>query len=249
MENQKWETKITKHDENGDPIVRGYNLVDLIKKVNFTQAIFLVLKGELPTSNEEKLLNAILVSSIDHGVEAPSTTIARLTVSNGVQTSTAIGNGIASIGDSHGGAAEALAKILQENQEKPAAEIVSEFKDKKKRIPGFGHKIYTVDPRTQSLIEIAKETGFDGKFLIKALEIEAILEKSSGKKLPLNIDGIIAALMSGLGFDWRLGKSFFVISRVVGIAAHVFEEQTTAKPVRRISENEIEYSGPEKRNL
>ena len=246
---EKWTTAISTHAENGDPIVRGYNLVELIEKLNFTQTIFLVLKGELPSENEERLLNAILVASVDHGVEAPSTTIARLTASNGVPSATAIATGIASIGESHGGAAEALAKILQENVDKTASAIVSEFKEKKKRIPGFGHKVYQTDPRTQELLKIALSTGFQGRFVKLCLEIETELEKSSGKKLPLNIDGGIAALMSEMGLDWRLGKSLFIISRVVGIAAHVQEEQSTAKPVRRISEADINYTGPEKRSI
>lgn len=249
MASEKFETTISTHDENGNPIIRGYDLIDLINKVSFTESIFLVLKGELPNEKEAKLLNSLLVSSIEHGVEAPSTTIARLTASNGIPSSTAIAAGVASIGDSHGGAAEALAKILQENAEKPAIEIVAEFKETKRRIPGFGHKIYKIDPRTQALLEIAKQTGFDGKFVKLCLEIEKELEKTSGKNLPLNIDGTIAALMSELGFDWRLGKSLFIISRVVGIAAHVHEEQKTGKPVRRISEEDVNYTGSEKRNL
>lgn len=247
MFEEKFETKITTHDENGEPIVRGYNLIELTEKLNFTQTIFLILKGDLPNEKEERLLNALLVASIDHGVEAPSTTVARITASAGVPSSTAIANGIATIGESHGGAAEALAKILQENKDKTATEIVSGFREKKKRIPGFGHKIYDIDPRAQTLLKIAHTLGFHGKFVTLTLEIGRELESSSGKKLPLNIDGAIAALMSELGFDYRFGKSLFIISRVVGIAAHVHEEQTTARPVRRISEEDVEYTGPEKR--
>ena len=82
-----------------------------------------------------------------------------------------------------------------------------------------------------------------------AQDIESELEKSSGKKLPLNIDGITAALMSEMGFDYHLGKGLFIISRVVGLVAHVNEEQSTNKSVRRLSEDEIEYNGPQKRSL
>lgn len=246
---EKWITKITTHNENQEPIIRGYSLIELIKKTTFTQSVFLVLKGELPTEKEEKLFNALLVASIDHGVEAPSTTVARITASSGVPSSSAIAAGVASIGENHGGAAESLAKILQKSSDKSANEIVAEFKNKGKRIPGFGHKIYKVDPRTQTLLKIAQENGFGGKYIKLALEIEKELENSSGKKLPLNIDGAIAALMSELNFDYRLGKSLFIISRIVGIAAHVHEEQTTAKPVRRLSEGDIDYQGPQERKL
>jgi len=246
---EKWSTEITGHDENGEPIVRGYNLLDLIQKLNFTQAIFLVLKGELPNEKEEKMFNALLVSSIDHGVGAPSTTVARIAASSGVSTSAAIATGVAAIGENHGGAGEAAAKMLQKKVDKSAAEIVAHFKEKDKRIPGYGHKIYKdEDPRTTTLLKIAQETGFHGKYVKKALEIADELEKSSGKKLPLNIDGAIAAVMSEMGFDWHLGKSLFIISRVSGLAAHVAEEQKYGK-LRRLSEEEIDYLGPKNRNL
>lgn len=255
MASEKFETTISTHDENGNPIIRGYDLIDLTNKVSFTESIFLVLKGELPNEKEAKLLNSLLVSSIEHGVEAPSTTIARLTASNGVPSSTAIAAGVASIGDSHGGAAEALAKILQENADDPKAAklLVNKYKTEGKRIPGYGHKIYKdKDPRTEMLIKIANETGFGNKYVKLALEIENELTEAyaaKDTKVPLNIDGAIAALMSELGFDWRFGKSLFIISRVVGIAAHVHEEQTTGKPVRRISEEDVNYTGSEKRGL
>jgi citryl-CoA lyase len=78
---EKFITSITTHDENGEPVIRGKKLIDLIQNYNFTQSIFLVLKGQLPNEKEEKLLNALLVASIDHGVEAPSTTVARIAAS------------------------------------------------------------------------------------------------------------------------------------------------------------------------
>jgi citryl-CoA lyase len=145
------------------------------------------------------------------------------------------------MGEFHAGAGEACAKLLQENVNKTAGEIVEEYKTKGKRVPGFGHKVYEVDPRTQALAKVAHPLGFHGKYVNLALEIQNELEKSSGKKLPLNIDGMTAALISEMGFDYRLGKSFFAISRIVGLAAHVFEEQTTGKPVRRISSEEVDF--------
>ncbi len=246
MSEKNWSTKITTHDEDGNPIVRGYNLLDLIDKVNFTQGIFLVLKGELPKENEEKMLNALLVASIDHGVGAPSTTVARVAASSGVESSAAIAAGVASVGKVHGGAAEKLAKHLQKDM--TAADLIAHFKEKGVKVPGFGHKIYEVDPRTQALLKIAEETGFKGKFVQKSLEMEAELEKTTGKKLPLNIDGAIATIMSEMGFDWRLGKSLFIISRVAGMAAHVAEEQEQNK-LHRLDEDDIEYTGPAKRSI
>lgn len=250
MAEKNWKSSITGHSE-GIPHIRGYKLTDLLQKVSFTQAIWLVLKGELSNKKEETMLNAILIASIDHGVEAPSTTVARITASCGVPLSTAVANGVAAIGDSHGGAIEAAAKIFQEAVEngKSPAEIVEKARFKSERIPGFGHKIYDTDPRTVALIEVAEKNGLKGKYVEIALEIEKELEKAVGKKLCLNIDGITAAIISEMGFDWRLGKGFFIIGRIAGLVAHVYEEKTREKPVRRISEDDVAYDGPKPRKL
>jgi len=250
MAGKNWKSAITGHFE-GIPYVRGYKLTEMLQKLSFTQAIFLVLKGELPNEKEETMLNAILVASIDHGVEAPSTTVARITASCGVPLSTAVATGVAAIGDSHGGAIEEAAKIFQEIVEKGKSptEIVEKARFKSERIPGFGHKIYDTDPRTLALIEVAEKNGLKGKYIEIALEIERELEKAVGKKLCLNIDGITAAIISEMGFDWKLGKGFFIIGRIAGLVAHVYEEQTREKPVRRISEDDVEYDGPKPRQL
>lgn len=250
MSEKKWETGITSH-QDGLPRIRGYKLQEMLKKLSFSQAIFLVLKGELPSGKEEAMMSAILVASIDHGVEAPSTTVARITASTGVPLSTAVANGVAAMGESHAGAIEACAKILQDAVKKgrSASEIVERTRFKSERIPGFGHKIYDVDPRTQAILEVAEKNGYKGKHIEIALETEKELEKAVGRKLALNIDGITAAVISELGFDAELGNGFFIISRVGGLVAHVHEEKTREKPVRRISEDEVDYDGPKPRNL
>lgn len=250
MSGKKWKSAITNHVD-GLPHVRGYKLNDMIGKMCFTESIFLILKGELPSEKEEKMLNSILVASIDHGVEAPSTTVARITASCGVPLSTAAANGVAAIGESHGGAIEAAAKIFQDAVKKGASakDIVEKARFKGDRLPGFGHKIYETDPRTQAILEVAEKTGFNGKHIEMALEIEKELEKAVGRKLCLNIDGITAAVISELGFDYQLGNGFFIISRIAGLVAHVYEEKTREKPVRRISEDEVEYDGPKPRKL
>lgn len=79
--------------------------------------------------------------------------------------------------------------------------------------------------------------------------IEKELEKQTGKNLPINVDGAIAAISSDMGFDWRLGKGFFLIGRVAGLTAHVYEEQTREKPMRKMFTVECEYDGPEERDL
>ena len=177
-------------------------------------------------------MNTILVASIDHGVEAPSTTVSRITASTGVPLSTAVANGVSAMGESHAGAIEAAAKIFQEavKKDRSASDIVEKARFKNERLPGYGHKIYDTDPRTQATLEISEENGYKVDHIKIALEIEKELEKAVGRKLALNIDGITAAVISELGFTPELGNGFFIISRVTGLVAHVFEEKTRENP-------------------
>lgn len=244
----QWKTSISRADDK-ESLVRGYELMELVENLTFSQAIFLVLKGELPTKEQARMMDAILVAPIEHGVSVPSTYSSRVSISTGQPLNAAIAAGILSIGEFHGGAIEQAAKLYQENSGKGGKQIIEEYSKAGKRVPGYGHKIYKEsDPRAQTLFRIAKETKIFGNYCQLALDIEKEFKKI-GKPLPLNIDGAIAALISEMGFDWRLGKAFFIIPRVVGMAAHAHEEMTKEKPFRRFEENEIVYEGPQKREL
>lgn len=163
----------------------------------------------------------------------------------------AVAGGILAIGDSHGGAIEACARLLQEEvgegkEAETAARLVSSFKEAGKRIPGFGHRLHREDPRSKALVEIAREEGMEGPYLRLALALEQELERSSGRRLPLNVDGAIAAVISEMGFDWRLGKGFFIISRAAGLVAHAYEEKAREKPMRKLADFEAVYDGPDR---
>ena len=239
-----WKTKISNVTKSKTTL-RGYDLDELTKKLNFTQTIFLTFKGELPTKKEEKMLDAILVSSVEHGIEPSSIITARCTAAAGNLFNSSVAAGIGTFGKYHGGAVEDCAKIL--NQNKSAKEVVSKAISEKKKLFGFGHKIYTKDPRTQLLLKIAKENKIYGKYCKKAQEIEKELEKQKGRKLCLNVDGCIAAVILDMGFPQTLGNAFFIISRCVGICAHVHEELTEEKPVRRLEDTK--YTGRKSRKL
>src|SRR3989338_6926152 len=103
--------------------------------------------------------------------------------------------------------------------------------------------------RATQIFARAKELGFYGEHCELAVEVEKILEEKKAKKIPINVDGAIAAVISDMGFDYRLGKGFFLIGRVVGLVAHVFEEWVREKPFRRVPEEEIEYDGTPPRPL
>ena len=78
---------------------------------------------------------------------------------------------------------------------------------------------------------------------------EQELEKALGKKLPLNVDGAIAAVLCDLDFDPVLANAFFMIARVPGLVAHIYEEKTRYKPMRKIHPTDVAYDGPADRRL
>ncbi len=253
-DNSKWKTSITAIGP-GRIEVRGYPIEQLMEKKSFAETVYLVLKGDLPSEAEAEMFEAILVSSVDHGISPPSVLGARNSVSAGNQLNAAVAAGILSIGDVHGGAIEQAARIMQEVAEKDgppealAAELVDDLASRKKRMPGFGHRLHKTDPRTLKMFEKADRLGFGGRHLALCKAIEVALENKTGKKLPINVDGAIAAVISDMGFDWKLGKGFFILSRTVGLIAHVYEEWTTQRPMRKLGDTNAEYVGPDRRDV
>ncbi len=250
-ERKKWRTAISFHDGQV-AYVRGYKLEQLVGNLTFTEAIYLVLKGELPDEKTAKMLDAIFVATVEHSIAPPSVIAARAVISGGNPLNVGVGAGILAFGEAHGGALEGAMKFLQENVDRNPKEVVEEYLSQKRRIPGYGHRFYKdYDPRTRRLFEIAKELGFFGKYAEFALAVEKALEEIKGRKLVLNVDGAIAAIVSEMGFDYRLGKGFFIIGRIPGLVAHAYEELVMEKPFskRLDEEKEVEYLGPAPREL
>jgi citrate synthase len=253
-----WKTAITDVKPNKISL-RGYPVDQLLGKISFAQAIYLVLKGEFPTPEVGKLVDAIFVSSVDHGASPPSVLAARTVASTGAELNSAVAAGVSAISRYHGGAIEEGMKLFQEiakrieekkaSEEEVVSEILKEMKQKGKRASGFGHRIHTQDPRTQKLFSLAEDLGLSGKFVRIARAVEQGLKEIMGKSLPINVDGAIAALLCELDIPPEIGNAFFIIARVPGLVAHVHEEMTRMKPMRRIDPQDYAYDGPEEREV
>jgi citrate synthase len=258
MEEATWKTGITKVEPN-KLLLRGYRIDELMGKITFAQAVFLAIKGELPSEKEARMIDAMLVSSIDHGVTPPSCLAARTIASAGSPLNVALAGGILAISKHHGGAIEDSMRVIQDavrrkqdmnkTDEQIAFLIVKEYKEKNKRLPGFGHRIHTKDPRTIKLFEIASELGIAGQYVEMARAIEDATEQTTEKRLPINVDGAIATLLSEMKFPSELANAFFILARIPGLVAHVHEEMTKMKPMRHISPREHEYDGIPERKL
>lgn len=258
MKEETWKTAITKVEPN-KLLLRGYRIDELMGNITFAQAVFLAIKGELPSEKEARMIDAMLVSSIDHGVTPPSCLSARTIASAGSPLNAALAGGILAISKHHGGAIEDSMKVIQEavrrkremnkTEEEMAHIILTEYKEKNKRLPGFGHRIHTKDPRTLKLFQIASDLGIAGEYVRMAKAIENAIEQNSGKRLPINVDGAIGALLCEMQFPSELANAFFILARIPGLVAHVYEEQTRMKPMRFINPKDHEYDGIPERKL
>ena len=258
MADQTWKTAITKIEPN-KVTVRGYSIDELMGRISFGEMVYLVLKGELPSPEIGKLMDAILVSSVDHGVTPPSALAARTVASGGAPLTSAIAAGIMTINRHHGGAIEGCMMVLLElveykqetgvDAQTAAREKMAEFRAQKRRVPGYGHRVHTNDPRTQRLFALADKAGVAGEYIEMGHALRLAMKETLNRDLPLNVDGGIAAVLCELGFPPELGNGFFAISRTVGLTAQVYEEQTRERPMRRINPTTHEYDGPQDRTL
>ena len=238
---ETWRTAIV----DADPThiwVRGYDVSALMQHSSFASVVFLLLQGRLPKPREERLLDAILISVADHGSGAPSCAASRLVASGNRQSlSAAIAAGVLAIGDNHGGAGEACMEVIatvvgKANTQgvtiaEAAIQEVEESKAAGRRLPGFGHRLHTTDPRVRVLFTMAEETGVAKEGVAAVVAIEDALRERV-KPLPMNIDGALAAVLFDLGFAPNAGKLIFIVGRVAGLAAEVAEEHAREKAMR-----------------
>ncbi len=245
----KFKTAVSGHTEEGLEL-RGKPLEELIAEADFVATLFLAITGRQPSKGENKLLNALLVSAIDHGVNPASGFVPRVVAASGNDILTAMASTLLTLGPLHGGAVLGAMQIFSQLQpaatndiEQAAINLINDYKSKNRRIPGFGHPVYTtVDPRTKILFEMAKNEGLDLQYLNLAYTVETHLEYAVGKKLVINIDGAMAALLLTLGFSLEVGNAIFGLARVAGSIAHIAEEKQQKNGVRRLPETEVAYS-------
>ena len=255
--NAAWNTAITRVEPN-KVAVRGYNVAELMGQVSFGSAVYLILTGELPSPAVACLMDAILVSSIDHGATPPSALAARTVASTGATLSASVAAGLMSINRHHGGAIEDCARQLKAiadraaresiTIEESAARTLATMREAGERMAGFGHRVHTKDPRTSRLFELAREAGVNGVHMQAARAVEKAFADAK-KSLPINVDGAIGAILADTGMNPAAFNGIFMIARTPGLIAHVLEEKTREKPMRRIDPVNHGYDGPPARSV
>ncbi|WP_433754803.1 citryl-CoA lyase [Nocardia sp. CA-135398] len=233
---QWWRTDIS---DIAPGVIRyhGYPIEELIPTTSYAAMVWLMIRGELPTPWQARLLDAALVAAVDHGPQAPSIAAARMAATCGIGLNNVMATGVGMLGDVHGGAGEQCMQMLSEitsqasdpTELRPIADgIVARYRAERKYLPGFGHRFHPRDPRRDPLLSLVAqardENAVAGDHLAAALALEAALAAGRDKPVPMNIDGATAVVFAELGFPAPLGRGLFVLSRSVGILAHGWEQ-------------------------
>lgn len=256
-----WRTSLTDIGENRI-LVRGFPLDEIMGRVSFGETIYLLLTGELPSPAIGRLVEAMLVSFIDHGATPPSTLAARNAATTGASLRSAVAAGILGFGRHYGGDIlacrmrldEAINMVHDGVSMQDAAETLTNQMIAAKEVPppGFGHRFHTKDPRASRLMQLALELEVDGTYtqMLRAIERSlATHPELPQKSLPINVDGAIAAICGDLGLPPETADALLIISRVPGLAAHSLEEQNRESPMRAIDPSHHAYDGPAARRL
>ena len=244
---------------------RGFPIEQLIGRVSFPQMIWLMLKGDLPSPEQGALLEAALVSAVDHGPQAPSIAIGRMAVTCGLPLNGAMASAINVLDDVHGGAGEQCMELYAEIARRQDAGVELDTAIEQgldafvaasgKIVPGFGHRFHPIDPRSPRLLELVdvarKNKVVSGRFAEIGRGVEALMQRRKGRKIPMNIDGATAVIYSELGFSPALGRGLFILSRSVGILAHAWEQSQQGGRIKGPMPPGIPYSyaGPAPRDF
>jgi len=261
---QWWRTDII-DVHPGEIALRGYPIEELLGRVGFVDTIWLMLRGELPSSEEAALFEAALVASVDHGPQAPSIAIARMATTCGVPINGAMASAINVLGDVHGGPGQQCMELYlaidEELRRTGDLEEATRVVLQRQRdagvayIPGFGHRFHPLDPRTPrllSLVDAAAAGGtVDGRFAAIGRAVEDAISAGRPQRIPMNVDGVTAVIYCELGFTPELGRGVFILARSVGILAHAAEQMTQGGRIKGPMPKSIgyTYTGPARRSV
>lgn len=261
---QWWTTSIV-DIHPGEIAMRGYPIEDLIGNVTFPEMIWLMLMGELPTRPKAQLLEAALVSSVDHGPQAPSIAIARMAATCGPGLNGSMASAINVLDDVHGGAGQQCMELYYEvdaeagpdgDLAEASARVVARRKaGGLKYFPGFGHRFHSLDPRAPRLLQLVSEAAdrreTSGRFGLIGAAVEDALSAGRARRIPMNIDGATAVVYCELGLPAALGRGVFILSRSVGILAHAWEQTQQGGRIKGPQAKFLNYTytGPARREV
>lgn len=225
--------------------VRGLNLcTDIIGKFDLVDMLFHTTLDRLPTPQEKTMVNALLVTTADHGI-TPSSLAARLTYAGAPEAlQAAVAAGLLGAGSVFLGTMQNAAEMLLEAaRELPpnasdaevreaARVLVARQRNARRPLYGVGHPIHIHgDPRVEPLRQLSRQNGYYGVHWRVMEEIPGVLAAEHGKKLALNVVGAIGAIIAAMGLDPLIARGLALVGRSAGLLAHAMEEKQS--PIAR----------------
>jgi len=227
-----------------DRIRKNLPLVDPDPSLSHSANFLKMLTGKQPLDEATRALDVALILQADHELNA-STFAARVIASTLSDMHSAITGAIGALkGPLHGGANAEVMKLLYQIDKSGAdpTAYVAEMLAQKKKVSGFGHRVYTTeDPRATHLRQMSEALGrasWNPKWFDMSRKIEQFINKE--KKLNANVDFYSASTYTALGIDIDLFTPIFAISRISGWAAHVMEQLDDNRLIRP----RADYIGP-----
>jgi citrate synthase len=237
-------------------LIRGRDLCgELIGRISFTDHVWLLVVGALPSEAQRRVLDAALVAIAEHGL-VPSVQASRMTLAAAPEAlQGAVAAGILGCGSVILGAAQDCGRLLQEvvtrsERETLSAAAISAVRERraaKQAVAGYGHPLHKgYDPRARRLIEVAREAGVAGAYVEAALAVERVLPDVTGKPLAMNVSGAIPAVLLDAGYPLLALKGVPMLARTASLIAHLLEE--IERPIGFVLSHAgagaIQYDGP-----
>ncbi len=213
--------------------IRGKDLVaDLMGKVSFTELMLLQLTGKTPTRAQVTILDAVLVTIMEHGL-VPSAIVTRLTHYGAPESvQGAIVAGLLGVGDRFAGTASECAQLLEKivasadsERVNVATELVKDYRARKRPIPGFGHPIHRdLDPRSKRLVDIVTAAGAKGDYVAALDTLEQAVATVIGRRIVTNVSAAIAVALCEAGVPSKASRGVVLTARCAGLVGHLQEE-------------------------
>lgn len=226
---QKPPTTALCHHNEKQLFYRDQDLVaDLIGKRGFTDVMMFQITGRNFAPNELELIDAILVTLMEHGL-TPSAIATRLTIMSAPEAiQGAIAAGLLNVGGQFLGSMQDCAELLLDiaaHGNHRAGEIVERFRAQKKFVPGFGHHLHKPDdPRAIALLALAERNRVAGKNVAALKVLAGEVRKAAAKHVTINATGAIAAILADLEIPLMAMRGLSVVARAAGLVAHIVEE-------------------------
>lgn len=239
------------HSDASTITIREKSLVDdLIGKCSFTNMLYFLTVHRMPTPTETRVLDACLVTLMEHGF-TPSSLISRLVIDSVPgEVQVAMAAGLSSVGSVFVGTMEGCARILAHGIEAGGdldaycQRVVDEHRAAKRPLPGFGHPFHKPDdPRSPRLFEVAREAGIEGRYIDLLERLSAVFDRTLGKHMTINATGAMGALLLEIGIPVEILRGIAVVSRAGGLLGHIREEQErhSARTIWKLTEENIPY--------